>query len=83
MCVYVYIYDREHIYISHQAHLLLLSITEILELYFWMEVILFKEGLCIQFFCLNNVLYLNSFFCMCDIFLRNIFSMDQTCESFS
>ena len=58
ICVYVYIYDRKHIY----------YITDILELYFWMEVILFKEELCMQFFCLNNVLYLNSLFCMCDIF---------------
>jgi hypothetical protein len=39
ICVYVYIYDRKHIY----------YITDILELYFWMEVILFKEELCMLF----------------------------------
>ena len=70
MCVYVYIYNIKYIYyISPQTHLLPLhnaqqqiSITEILELYFWMEVILFKKSFACNFFCLNNVLYLNSLF---------------------
>jgi hypothetical protein len=48
-----------------------------------MEVILFKEELCMRFLLFDNVLYLNSLFACVTFILRNIFFMDQTCESFS
>jgi hypothetical protein len=52
---------------------LTVSITEILELYFWMEGVVFKKELCMQFLYLNHVFKINSFFACVTFILCNIF----------